>query len=299
MINWKKISDSISDATQSDFSIIDTAAVAGGDSNQAWQISGSFKNGDKESTTRYFVKTNSADQAAMFAAEIAGLAAIADTHTVKVPCSITLGVSGQHNFLVLEYLDLAAQGNNTLLGNQLAAMHHMHAKQFGWLQDNTIGVTIQHNNWCADWVSFWREQRLGFQLELASHNGYRGKLQELGKNVQAALPDLFAGYTPQPSLLHGDLWGGNHAFLPDGTPVIFDPATYYGDREADIAMTELFGGFAPEFYAAYRKAYPLDAGYAKRKTLYNLYHILNHCNMVSSGYVLQAERMMQSLLAKK
>ena len=123
-------------------------------------------------------------------------------------------------------------------------------------------------------------------------------LQKLGKQVLAALPDLLTDHTPQPSLLHGDLWSGNHGFLADGSPIIFDPATYYGDREADIAMTELFGGFAPEFYTAYQQAYPLNAGYSKRKNLYNLYHILNHCNMVSSSYVSQAERIMRELLRK-
>jgi protein-ribulosamine 3-kinase len=114
----------------------------------------------------------------------------------------------------------------------------------------------------------------------------------------ARLGALFDGYTPAPSLLHGDLWGGNHGFLDDGTPVVFDPASYVGDRECDLAMSELFGGFAPDFYAAYRAAWPLDPGYAVRKTLYNLYHILNHANLFGGGYAEQAARMIAQLLAQ-
>ncbi len=170
--------------------------------------------------------------------------------------------------------------------------------QFGFSQDNFIGTTPQPNAWANDWITFWREQRLGFQLQLAEQNGYGGKLQTLGEKLLGALPLFFTGYTPQPSLLHGDLWGGNHAFLADGTPVVFDPAPYYGDRECDIAMTELFGGYPTDFYAAYRAAYPLDVGYATRRDLYNLYHILNHANLFGGGYAKQAEQMMQSLLAE-
>ena len=232
----------------------------------------------------------------MFAAECAGLAALEETRTVRVPRVITAGVADQHAFLVLEHFDLCRHGSNQLLGTQLADLHRVQAARFGWIQDNTLSLTPQHNTWSPDWLSFWREQRLGPQLDLAAHNGYHGKVQELGRKVMDSLPELFAEYYPVASLLHGDLWAGNHAFLADGTPVIFDPAPYFGDREADIAMTELFGGFDAEFYAAYQAAYPLDPGYVTRKNLYNLYHILNHCNLVGSSYLKQAEWMMQSLL---
>ena len=171
------------------------------------------------------------------------------------------------------------------------------ASCFGYAQDNFIGTTPQPNAWANDWVAFWREQRLGFQLRLAAQNGYGGRLQRLGEKLLDALPAFFAGYTPQPSLLHGDLWSGNHAFLADGTPALFDAAAYYGDRGCDIAMTELFGGYSADFYAAYRAAYPLDAGYTKRRDLYNLYHILNHANLFGGSYVHQAEQMMKKLSA--
>lgn len=167
---------------------------------------------------------------------------------------------------------------------------------FGFAQDTFIGTTPQPNVWKTDWIAFWHEHRLGFQLGLAEKNGYGGKLQTLGEKILGALPAFFEGYTPQPSLLHGDLWSGNHGFLADGTPAIFDPATYYGDRECDLAMTELFGGYSTDFYSAYRAAYPLDTGYANRRALYNLYHILNHANLFGGGYERQAEGMMHKLL---
>ncbi len=234
----------------------------------------------------------------MFAAEHAGLRQMADTRTVRVPQPVAHGVAGPLAFLALEYLQLAGRGNARVLGEQLAAQHCASATQFGFAFDNTIGSTPQPNDWMNEWIGFWRERRLGFQLQLARRNGYGGKLLELGERLQEALPSFFAGYTPQPSLLHGDLWGGNHSYLADGTPVIYDPAPYYGDREADIAMTELFGGFDPGFYDAYRASWPLDAGYGTRKTLYNLYHILNHANLFGGGYARQAEGMMQRMLAE-
>lgn len=172
------------------------------------------------------------------------------------------------------------------------------SSRFGFAQDNFIGTTPQPNGWKNSWINFWREQRLRFQLRLAAQNGYGGQLQTLGEKLLDTLPAFFDGYTPQPSLLHGDLWSGNHAFLADGTPVIFDPAPYYGDRECDLAMTELFGGYPADFYAAYSEAYPLHGGYAMRRNLYNLYHILNHANLFGGGYVRQAEQMMQRLLAE-
>jgi len=294
MINWNTLSNHIRLATLSSFSHTHAVPVTGGDSNQTHLLSGSNGLG-KQHVLKYFIKLNRADKTKMFAAETAALAELAKTQTIKLPLAITHGIADEHCFLVLEYLDLRSQGNYTLLGTQLAELHRNYASQFGWSLNNTIGVTPQHNARSSDWISFWGEQRLGFQLELASFNGCGKKLQALGKSIVDALPDIFSGYTPKPSLLHGDLWGGNHAFLADGTPVIFDPASYYGDRETDIAMTELFGGFAPEFYAAYEYSYPLDSGYSNRKVIYNLYHILNHLNMVSRSYESQAIYLIQTI----
>ena len=290
MINWDAIAASISNTTQTRFKSAHAVPMSGGCVNQAWRL-------ENSDGVRYFVKLNDAHKLSMFEAESAGLTAIAATHTVRVPQPVICGVSDEHAFLVLEYLDLNGSGNARLLGEQLAALHRTQARQFGFSQDNTIGETLQRNGWSSDWIAFWREQRLGFQLDLAARNGY-GDLQEQGQKLLEKLPELFDGYSPVPSLLHGDLWGGNHAFTADGMPVLFDPAPYYGDREADLAMTELFGGFGAEFYAAYHTAWPLDAGYAARKMLYNLYHILNHANLFGGGYVRQAQGMMQRLLEK-
>jgi fructosamine-3-kinase len=171
------------------------------------------------------------------------------------------------------------------------------ASRFGFPHDNFLGTTPQPNGWTDGWLTFWRERRLGYQLRLAAQNGHGGNLQKLGERLMDALPAFFEGYAPQPSLLHGDLWGGNYGYLADGASVIFDPAVYYGDRECDLAMTELFGGYGADFYAAYRANWPLDAGYAVRKELYNLYHILNHANLFGGGYVRQAEQSMHALLA--
>jgi fructosamine-3-kinase len=124
-----------------------------------------------------------------------------------------------------------------------------------------------------------------------------GELQQLGDRLLADLPRFF-DEMPQPSLLHGDLWGGNWASDSDGNPVLFDPAVYYGDREADLAMTELFGGFDDRFYQSYRQTWTIDPGYSTRKVLYKLYHILNHFNLFGGGYVRQAQGMVDSLIAE-
>jgi len=139
---------------------------------------------------------------------------------------------------------------------------------------------------------------LGNQLKLAASNDYGGRLQTQGEKLCANLEPLFSSYQPQPALVHGDLWRGNAAADEQGNPVIYDPACYFGDRETDLAMTELFGGFSPAFYVAYQAVYPLEPGYEIRKTLYNLYHILNHLNLFGHGYLNQAETMMSKLLAE-
>lgn len=290
-MDWPAVAAAIGSATRQPFKLTSRFATGGGCINQSYRICG-------QDGRQFFVKLNAAHYLPMFAAEAAGLTEIADTRTIRVPQPVTHGACGAHSYLVLEYFELRDHGNARLLGKQLAALHRIQAVQFGWQQDNFIGTTLQPNGWFDDWPGFWRERRLRFQLDLATRNGFGDRLQSLGAQLLEALPTFFSSYTPQPSLLHGDLWGGNHGFLNDGTPVVFDHALYYGDRECDLAMTELFGGFTSDFHAAYTAAYPLDAGYAVRKELYNLYHILNHANLFGGGYVRQAEKMMQQLLAE-
>lgn len=247
--------------------------------------------------SRYFLKLNQASLLEMFAAETDGLHAIRSSASLRAPEPLGYGVQGQQAYLLLEYLPLHNHGHPQLAGEQLAAMHRHTATQHGWFRSNTIGASPQRNTQHSDWITFWQQERLGFQLVMARRNGYPSRAYEQGLRLQASLGALFTDYQPVASLLHGDLWGGNLAYLPDGSPVVYDPAVYYGDRETDLAMTELFGGFGAEFYAAYNAVWALDQGYAVRKTLYNLYHILNHFNLFGGGYGEQAARMTTALLA--
>jgi len=246
----------------------------------------------------YFLKLNRAELADMFEAEAAGLAELIEAGAVRVPRPVATGVGGGQAWLVMEYLETGGRGDMALFGQQLAAMHRYTADRFGWKRDNTIGATVQSNAWRESWPEFWRSRRLEFQLELARRNGAGARLYEAGMDLAGRLEAFFRDYTPAASVLHGDLWSGNYAFLQTGEAVIYDPAVYFGDREADLAMTELFGGFSPDFYAAYREAWPVDAGYTVRKVLYNLYHILNHYNLFGGGYAGQAESMIRQLLSE-
>ena len=288
MTDWKQIGDRIGAVTGERFSPRTSNALGGGCINSATRLS--------DGRRHFFVKLNRADRLAMFEAEQAGLEEIAATHTLRVPQPICCGLSGDQAFIVLEHLELHGSGDSNLAGARLAALHRHTSDRFGWHRDNTIGSTPQPNDVSRDWAGFWREQRLGFQLDLAARNGLGRRIANRGALLLSLFPALL-DHAPVPSLLHGDLWGGNLAYSVAGDPVIFDPATYYGDREAEIAMTELFGRMPSNFYTAYNEAWPLDPGYASRKRLYNLYHILNHANMFGGGYVGQAAGMIDALLA--
>lgn len=283
------IADQIGRATGELFQIATSRAVSGGCINTAMVIS--------DGRRAYFVKLNTAERLEMFEAEAAGLAALAAPGAIRVPKPVCSGILDTHSYLVMELMDLGGRFDGIRAGRQMAELHRATSETFGWQRDNTIGSTRQHNTQSADWVSFWREQRLGKQLGMAAANGYGGRLQAAGERLMERL-DVLIDHQPQPSLLHGDLWGGNIGATGDGQPVIFDPAVYHGDREADLAMTELFGGFGPDFYAAYREAWPLDPQYATRKILYNLYHVLNHLNLFGGGYLSQSQGMIERLLAE-
>ncbi|SEN02306.1 fructosamine kinase family protein [Nitrosomonas marina] len=292
MNDWPDIAKHITDTIQHAFTPEKITAIGGGCINQSFCVA--------DDKRRFFVKTNHADGLSMFEAEAAGLDEISQSDTLRVPQPVCWGKNAHTAWLVLEYLELKHRGNgdNQALGVKLAAMHRIQRRQFGWVRNNTIGSTPQINTQDSDWLSFWRTHRLGYQLNLAKKNGYHGKLQKLGERLLADCEHLFSNYTPTPSLLHGDLWSGNFSHDITGFPVVFDPAVYYGDRETDIAMTELFGGFSDHFYSAYRHEYPLEIGYNNRRVFYNLYHILNHLNLFGSSYRHQAEQMMDYLLAE-
>lgn len=207
----------------------------------------------------------------MYAAEFEGLLALRAAG-IRAPEPYRHGEA----FIEMEQLELGGRADWPAMGRMLARLHRKTHDRFGWSTDNWIGLSPQKNGWSEDWVAFFRDCRL------------KPQLQRAGLSLDFRIEKLFKRYAPIPSLLHGDLWSGNAGFMPEG-PVIFDPAVYYGDREADLAMTELFGGFPAAFYAAYQKEYPLDGGYSRRKHLYNLYHLLNHLNLFGAGYRAQVE----------
>jgi fructosamine-3-kinase len=232
----------------------------------------------------------------MFEAEAEGLRELAAANAIRVPAVIDCGIDDGAAFIAIERLhfERATEAAEATFGAQLAHLHRHTKEQHGWYRDNTIGPTPQPNPWTDDWIDFFREHRLRFQLDLAARNGYTGELQSFGKRLAGRLPDLFEGYEPAASLCHGDLWSGNWG-VTEGVPVIFDPAVYYGDRESDIAMTMLFGGFGQAFYRAYEESWPMAAGHPRRLKLYQLYHVLNHLNLFGSGYLGQAMRLLRDL----
>ncbi len=233
----------------------------------------------------------------MFAAEAEGLAELASPGVIRVPAVVDVGVDDRESWIEMEKLHFgrSTESIERALGEQLATLHRTTKPRFGWHRDNTIGLTPQYNDWSDDWIAFLRDQRLGFQLRLAAEKGYTGRLQGQGERLLARLAGFFEGYEPVASLLHGDLWGGNWASC-DGEPVIFDPAVYFGDRESDLAMTRLFGGFGRTFYDAYEATWPLEPGHRERNDIYQLYHVLNHLNLFGSGYLGRAQDIMNRLL---
>jgi protein-ribulosamine 3-kinase len=247
-----------------------------------------------------FVKLAPSTALAVLEAEAAGLLELGKAGAVRVPRVRASGHTEAAAFLALEWIDAGRtdEACERRLGEGLAALHAVTAPRFGWVRDNTIGRTPQANGWCDDWLEFFRERRLRPQLTLAAHNGFAGLLAAPGERLLASLPRLLDGHAPAASLLHGDLWGGNWLATAEGEPVIFDPAVYYGDRETDLAMTRLFGGFGEAFYRAYEAASPRTPGAGLRGELYNLYHVLNHANLFDGGYARQARAIMERLLAQ-
>jgi fructosamine-3-kinase len=291
---WTEIANHISKVTGKTFEIKNRRSVGGGCINQGSAL--------MSDTDTYFVKFNRATQVEMFEAEALGLKQMMDTRSIRVPVPICVGTAGDAAYIVLEWLEFGGSGNSQAweeMGRQLARMHQAKLPQlqdepkFGWDINNTIGSTPQINTWASDWVEFFTEHRLGYQFKLARRRGGHFPQQE---RLLAVVPQLL-DHQPQPSLVHGDLWSGNASIMQSGEPVILDPATYVGDREVDIAMTELFSGFSAAFYRGYNEVWCLDQGYRQRKTLYNLYHILNHFNLFGGGYASQANRMIDQILS--
>ena len=288
MPDWSAIISQLETAGVRPLPAATPSTVSGGDISSAWRLA--TENGD------LFIKTGPASSAEMFDAEAEGLTELSSTDAIRVPNVVASGQTELSAYLGLEWMSFerADAATERLFGEQLATLHHTTQNRYGWHRNNTIGLTPQENTWRDNWLDFFREQRLGFQLRLAAENGYSGELQQRGRQLLKRLPVYFDVAEPAASLLHGDLWGGNWG-CSGGQPVIFDPAVYYGDREMDIAMTKLFGGFGEDFYAAYELSWPLQDGHQERQHLYQLYHVLNHLNLFGSAYLGHAVRLLEKL----
>ena len=289
---WAAVAGELTRLTGLEFSPGPAQRVAGGSINRCYRwTSGSGP---------VFVKVAAGAAGSMLEAEAAGLAELARAGAVRVPRVLACGRAGTSAVLALEWLEAGAATDESeeRLGLQLAAQHQVSAPGHGWWRDNTIGSTPQANGGLASWPEFFRERRLRPQLALAVTRGFAALLEGPGERLLAGVGALLGTHRPAASLLHGDLWGGNWLATLDGAPVIFDPAVYYGDRETDLAMTQLFGGFGPRFYQAYAATAPLPPGAELRRELYNLYHVLNHANLFGESYARRARSMIERLLAE-
>ncbi|WP_117234854.1 fructosamine kinase family protein [Vibrio maerlii] len=286
---WQAISQQLSDTLMFEFTIREKVKLPGGDINQCYMIS--------DGEQRYFVKINQKDELSLFESEVDSLKELRHSDTVFVPEVVHLGNCKDAAFLVLNYFPTKALNTDEAsfnFGQQLARLHQWgEQKEYGFDSDNYVGATLQPNRWEKKWHRFFSEQRIGWQLQLLSEKGI-----ELGNSeaIIQAVSDELAHHHPTPSLLHGDLWSGNVANSAFG-PLCFDPSCYWGDRECDIAMTELFGGFNNQFYAGYASVLPLSSGYEHRRTIYNLYHILNHCNLFGGHYLDEAQSIIEEMLS--
>lgn len=240
--------------------------------------------------TAVFLKRNSVTHEGLFEEEARGLLALAEADGPRVPRPLALFTDGNSQFLLLEHIKKGSRGRDFFprFGVALARLHRSNrSRQSGFEHDNHIGSTSQINRWTDDWFVFFGQHRLIYQVELARRRGYADEaMLKQTRSLVARLPDVLPDPDEgKPSLLHGDLWGGNYMVDTEGEPVLIDPAAYYGHREADLAMTELFGGFSPAFYRAYRDEWPLEPGYEERRDIYNLYHLFNHLNLFGGGYL--------------
>lgn len=297
---WHQIEQAISVETGTPFKIQEKMPLSAGLSsgnltdindkplNLSFKVSDGFRS--------FFVKLNSKENLINFQAEAYSLSQLKELSSIACPDVTAIGISLDKSFLVLDYIAFS-KAKPVLwyqLGQQLAQMHREATHgQFGWQHDNFIGNTIQPNHWSSNWSTFFSEQRIAWQLQLLSEKSILfGSIDYIAQICHDALLHHYV----TPSLVHGDLWQGNTGFTFE-QGLIFDPACYYGDREVDIAMTELFGQFPDDFYHGYQAEYPLDDGYEQRKLVYNLYHVLNHANIFGGIYIEQAKSMLSRIIA--
>ncbi len=266
--------------------IKDARGVSGGDINQAARLT-------LQDGTRCLLKWKRSPPPRFFAVEAQGLRTLAAAEEVRVPEVLAVGTDAA--YLAIEWIERGNRGPDFAerFGRALAALHRHEAAMHGLDHDNYIGAMPQINTPSTSWTQFYREQRIGAQMQFARERGHLPPKREAAlAQLQAQLSRWLDDKAVPPSLLHGDLWGGNYMVDTDGSPVLIDPAVYYGHRETDLAMTELFGGFPARFYDAYNEAYPTE-GYSERRELYQLYHVLNHMNLFGGGYAARVDRIVQ------
>ena len=285
---WRAIERTVSEATGASFTIKTTTPVGGGCINEAYRI--------ESSDGEFFVKLNHTRFDEMFSAEFDALKELAKAKAIRVPNPICTGSTDDLAFLVMEYVDFGPPrpSSQAKLGHALGNLHKVSATDHGWHRDNTIGSTPQINTPKGDWIAFYRERRLRPQFQMAERNG---RTFERADQLMREFDHLFSKHKPTPSLLHGDLWSGNVRYDRSGEPVIFDPATFHGDRESDFALGAMFGGFTEMFFRAYDETYPRNKGWKQRLPLYRLYHELNHFNLFGGGYASSAEQSISEILA--
>ena len=275
----------IGQSTQSDSRVVSSEMISGGCINSAIRC-------DVDTGKRYFVKFNQ-DLPEVFRLEADGLETLRSTAMFKIPEVIGIGqTEAGTQFLVLEFIPPAPKAKNFFdtFGRQLAQMHKANDREsrFGFHGDNFIGSNPQKNTWNKNWTEFFAVERLGFQLKLANDNGLANSdLNQRCRKLIDQLDRFIGSQSEPPALIHGDLWSGNYLVSKDGSPVLIDPAVYYGARESEFGMIRLFGGFNSHFYNAYNESYPLTEGWEQRTEIYQLYHLLNHLNLFGASYLPQ------------
>jgi len=239
-----------------------------------------------ENNSAYFVKQY--ENSKIHHVESNGLNELRTANSIRVPRVVKV----TDDFLILEFIESVAPNADfsEKFGYQLAQLHKCTSSQFGYFEDNFIGSTDQINVPQNDnWIEFYLENRLIYQFRFAEKNGFSTtELKEGMKLIEENIESILNGGEEPPTLIHGDLWGGNYIVDQRGNPCLIDPAVYYGHREAELAMTKLFGGFDSKFYDSYKEEYPLSEGWEYRENIYKLYHILNHLNLFGMSYYNQA-----------
>ncbi len=285
------LSRSISTAEGMEIKLDKAESLSGGDSNQAYRVTGNDHH--------YFVKTNQTGNNRNFETEAVSLNVLAAAKVFRVPRVISCGRYGDSNYLILEYIPMRQSagkmsGESARAWGQALALLHRNscAVAYGWSENNFIGATPQANEVTGSWADFFACQRIAPQVVMANRNG--AGLVEVDQVIEW-VQGCLRNHCPQASLLHGDLWCGNASVSEGGEPLLFDPASYYGDRETDLAMARLFGGFPQEFYRSYAAQWPLAAGAQQRAGLYQLYHLLNHYNLFGGHYLQRANAELERL----